>query len=316
MTPTRRVLVTGVAGLIGSAVARRLLIEGKEVVGVDNLSTGFISNVPESAHFIKGNIHDVNCIEKLYSWSFDTIYHIAGQSSGEISFSNPQYDLQTNVQSTLLLLDLAHCMKCRSFVYASSMSVYGEPEDAHIPVTEDALTSPKSFYAIGKLASENYLKIYSDNYGLTCTALRLFNVYGPGQNMQNLKQGMVSIFLSYALQGKTIIVKGSENRFRDQVHIDDAVDAFLRFLEPHQTFENRFHIYNVATGRKTTVYDVLNEIKKQKLKSDVEFLEATPGDQFGIFGDSSKLKEDTGWAPTKKFSDGFREMVDYYREGN
>lgn len=313
MTRAKRILVTGVAGFIGSAVARRLLSEGYEVVGVDNLSTGFLSNVPECAYFIKGNIHDINCIEKLYSWNFETVYHIAGQSSGEISFSDPLYDLKTNVQSTLLLLDLARRMNCKAFVYASSMSVYGEPADANIAVTEDSATLPKSFYAIGKLASENYMRIYSENYGLNCTALRLFNVYGPGQNMENLKQGMVSIFLSYALKGKTIIVKGSGDRFRDQVYVDDVSEAFLLAATKLRRFERSFQVYNISTGEKTTVDNVLDEIKKNGFNNVVEFVEGTPGDQLGIFGNSSKFREDTGWLPTRNFSDGFREMVEYFR---
>lgn len=313
MTSAKKFLVTGIAGLVGSALARRLLAEGHDVVGVDNLTTGFLRNVPEDAHFIRGDVQETNCIEQLDAWNFECIYHVAGQSSGEISFSDPVYDLQTNCQSTLLLLELARRTDCNSFVYASSMSVYGDPKNADIPVTEDSPVCPESFYAVGKLASENYMRVYSKQYGLNCTAMRLFNVYGPGQNMENLKQGMVSIFLAYARKRGRIVVKGSGERFRDQVYIDDITNAFFLVGARQGNHQGYFQIYNISTGEKTTVNDVLREIQNSGFNNEVEFAEATPGDQFGIFGDSRKFQEATGWLPLTSFSDGFRKMVELER---
>lgn len=303
-------LVTGIAGLIGSAIAHRLIEDGSRVVGVDNLRTGFLGNVPNDAVFIEGNIHDPKLVDRLYSYDFDVIYHIAGQSSGEVSFEDPLYDLQTNCQSTLLLLDLAKRKNCESFIYASTMSVYGDLENPEIPVTEETLVKPKSFYAIGKYASEEYMRIYSDSYGLNTIALRLFNVYGPGQNMQNLKQGMVSIFLAQALNGQRIIVKGSKNRFRDQIFVDDVVSAFVAA----QRLTGGFLVYNIATGVKTSVADVLNEIKRCGFENDVQFVEGTPGDQFGIIGNSDKFQGTTGWRPVTSFQDGLRRMIVQIKE--
>jgi len=177
-------LVTGAAGFIGSAVARALVDAGNNVVTVDNLSTGNKDNIPDYVTFFEGDCQDKKIIDKLLVYKFDAIFHIAGQSSGEISFDNPVYDLQTNTQSTLLLLQFALKMGCKNFIYASTMSVYGEQPDGQ--VAESAILMPKSFYGIGKLASENYLRIYGQ-YGIKTTALRLFNVYGPGQNMGNLR---------------------------------------------------------------------------------------------------------------------------------
>ena len=113
--------------------------------------------------------------------------------------------MQTNAQSTLLLLKYALKTNCRKFIYASTMSVYGDQPD--IPIVEESSTLPKSFYAVGKLANELYLNIYS-KYNIDIVALRLFNVYGPGQNMENLKQGMISILLAQALPNKHILIKG------------------------------------------------------------------------------------------------------------
>ena len=153
-------LVTGAAGFIGAAVAKRLVEEGHLVVTIDNLSTGFKNNIPKGVKFIKGNCQDEKVINKLSSYRFDAIFHIAGQSSGEISFDNPTYDLQTNAQSTLLLLKLALKTNCAKFIYASTMSIYGDQKK--MPVNERAISSPISFYGVGKIASEHYMKIYQE----------------------------------------------------------------------------------------------------------------------------------------------------------
>ena len=117
--------------------------QGSKVVTIDNLSTGFRESIPEGVIFIEGNCQDESIINQLNSYQFDAIFHIAGQSSGEISFEDPVYDLQTNAQSTLLLLKYALKTNCKKFIYASTMSVYGNQPD--IPITEEASTLPKSF---------------------------------------------------------------------------------------------------------------------------------------------------------------------------
>jgi len=296
-------LVTGAAGFIGSAVARVLIAQGNRVITVDNLFTGFIKNVPKGVVLIKGNCQDYKIIAELEKYSFDAILHIAGQSSGEISFDDPVYDLQTNTQSTLLLLMLARKTGCKKFVYASSMSVYGDQPDA--PVSEDALTLPKSFYAIGKLASENYLRIYQQ-YGINSIALRLFNVYGIGQNMGNLRQGMVSIYLAQAIKNKHILAKGSPDRYRDFICIDDVVDAFLCALSSKQTL---FKVYNVGTEVRTTVRGLINSIKKNlPFDVTVEYKGFTPGDQFGVYADSSRIENELGFTAKTRLDDGIKKM--------
>src|SRR6056300_509282 len=120
----KSILVTGAAGFIGSAIAKSLLDSGNKVVTVDNLSTGNKECIPYGCELIEGNVYEKEVINKLESYSFDTIIHMAGQSSGEVSFEDPVYDLQTNTQSTILLLNLALKTDCKEFIYASSMSVY------------------------------------------------------------------------------------------------------------------------------------------------------------------------------------------------
>lgn len=299
-------LVTGAAGFIGSALANRLVNEGHEVYTIDNLSTGFKENVPNGVNFIEGNCQDERIYDELYEVSFDAIFHIAGQSSGEISFDDPVYDLQTNTQSTLLLLKLALKTGCQQFIYASTMSVYGDQPDR--PVKENADLNPKSFYGVGKLASEYYLDIYQQ-YGIKSTALRLFNVYGSGQNMENLRQGMVSIFVAQAVRNKHILVKGSKDRFRDFIHIDDVVDAFIAVLNKQN---ESFQQLNISTQEKTTIESLIRIIKKYiPFNVSVEYKGQTPGDQFGITGSNKRAKEVLGWAPKITLDAGMKEMINW-----
>jgi UDP-glucose 4-epimerase len=297
-------LVTGAAGFIGAALAKQFIEQGSKVVTIDNLSTGFRESIPEGVIFIEGNCQDESIINQLNSYQFDAIFHIAGQSSGEISFEDPVYDLQTNAQSTLLLLQYALKTNCKKFIYASTMSVYGVQPD--MPVTEEASTLPKSFYAVGKLASEYYLNIYS-KYIIDIVALRLFNVYGPGQNMENLKQGMVSIFLSQALSNKNILIKGSPDRYRDFVYINDVVNSFTILLSANKP---GYRFYNVSTGVRTTVRELIDKIINYlPYEVSVKYSDSTPGDQFGIYGDATKIEKKLGWKYQTDLDKGLKQMI-------
>lgn len=299
-------LVTGAAGFIGSALARKLITQGHNVWIIDNLSTGIRENIPQEAFFIEGDCQDPSVIDNLDNVKFEAIFHIAGQSSGEISFDDPVYDLQTNTQSTLLLLKYALKVGCKKFIYASTMSVYGDQDI--LPVNEESPTFPKSFYGVGKLASEHYLRIYSE-FNINCTALRLFNVYGPGQNMENLRQGMVSIFLAQALKNNHIHVKGDKNRFRDFVFIDDVINSFLL---AEKSKLNGYNCWNVSAGEKTTI-DFLLKTMIQEIGNEVtvEFDGKTLGDQFGIFGNNDLIKNKIGWTPRCRLTEGLKLMINW-----
>lgn len=282
-------LVTGGAGFVGSALAKQLLLDNHQVCIIDNLSTGYIDNVPAEAVFIQGDCSQVDTISKLSNQYFDAIFHIAGQSSGEISFEDPVYDINCNTISTLLLLQYASKTNCRHIIYASTMSVYGDHQKQIVSETDE--TKPKSFYAIGKLASENYLRVFQETYGIKFTALRYFNIYGPGQNMENMKQGMVSIFLKQVLSNEyaEIAVKGSLERFRDFIYINDLVTITIASLT-NAKMHNQ--IINVGTGIKTTITQVLEVLMEStKIRKEIKEIEGTLGDQFGIYSDMSKLNK-------------------------
>lgn len=302
----KKYLITGAAGFIGSHTAQKFLNDGHEVWTIDNLRTGDRAKIPPAVHFIEGNCQDDVTLRQLGQTRFDAIIHIAGQSSGQISFEDPDYDFQTNVVATVKLAEYALRTQSLRFIYASSMSVYGHVPDA--PIAEDYPAKPISFYGIGKLTSEKYLKMY-EGKGLLATSIRFFNVYGPNQNMHNLKQGMISIYLAQLLKDDKVIVKGALDRFRDFVYIDDAVDFIYRIVhEPNAVGLS----VNCATGVKTTVNDLLKKLADiSGVSKEICQEGTTPGDQKGIYGDVSLVQKKFGFTCKTSLNDGLKRMIDW-----
>jgi len=301
-----KILITGVAGFIGSHVASRFLAEGYSVVGVDDLSSGLIENVPASLEFIQGDLAKTSTIVRLPR-DCRRVLHLAGQSSGEISFDDPVADLEKNTVSTLNLIRYGIENGVERLVYASSMSVYGPVENE--PISESHACRPLSCYGVGKHAAEGYLRVYQSK--LPFVALRMFNVYGPGQDMSNLRQGMVSIYLAQALANGRIEVKGSTDRFRDFIYINDVVEAWFRAT----TYPSALgQTLNLGTGVMTTVGALLEKVCELVPGSSYFVQGATPGDQSGIFADISALKHCLGLGPFTSLDAGLQEFVDWARK--
>lgn len=307
-----RYLITGGAGFIGSQIAARLMTGGDEVVVIDNLKTGTLKNVPKGAEFIEADIRDLKGLQKLDSLSFDAVLHLAAQSSGEISHDDPYYDLDTNARGTLNMLRWAQQKSITRFLNASSMGVYGEVAEELCPVKEDANLNPLSFYGVSKLAGEKYANYFMSK-GMKITSFRMFNVYGPGQNLENMKQGMVSIYMKFILNGEPVVVKGSKDRFRDLIFIDDVVEAWVSSIN-NVSSHNR--VYNLGTGTKTHVYqivDMLLESFGKKLgEYPVQYVGSTPADQFGIYADITKIRRELNWNPAFSIKSGFAKLAEFY----
>lgn len=306
-----KAIVTGGAGFIGSHLSSHLLKAGWSVLAVDNLSSGFLHNVPVGAKFKWLDLTHEDSILGLPADGADVVFHLASHVGQELSFERPIYDFKANAFSTLLLLQWCMQKKVKQFIFASSMNVYGDP--LTLPVTEATPVQPPSPYSVGKIASEYLCNIYQ-NFGVNTTSLRLFNVYGPMQDMQNMKQGMVSIFMTYVARNEPILVRGSKDRFRDFISVHDVVDAFYRCIDERAYGK----VYNVASGRKVFVWQLLNEIIKafgyDPEKYPVTYGEPTPRDQFGVYGAASLLQKDLGWKPSVELTDGLAEMAAWVKE--
>ncbi len=299
------ILITGIAGFIGSKVAERFIKEGYRVYGIDDLSSGNIKNVPKEVDFLKCNLIDPLSVKKIPN-SCEMILHLAGQSSGEISFHHPVEDLMKNTITTLNLIDFGINNNVKKILYASSMSVYGDVDCNNSGVKEEYKLNPKSCYGIGKLSSEKYLKIYQNK--LPFVSLRMFNVYGPGQDMENMKQGMVSIYMSQAIKLKKISIKGSLSRFRDFIYIDDVVESWFKASLSESALNQAI---NIGTGRKTTVNQIVNIIKEITKINDIEVQEGTPCDQLGIYADNSKLKSLLNFNPKVDLINGLKDFYNW-----
>lgn len=296
-----KLLITGVAGFIGSKIAVRALEQGYSVYGVDDLSKGYESNIPQGVNFIKLDLSDKSRFEELPK-NIDVIMHLAGQSSGEVSFDDPVSDLEKNTVSTLNLIEYGIAHQAKRIIYASSMSVYGGVEDKAI--SEIHPCAPLSCYGVGKLASERYLEIFKDK--LPFTALRMFSVYGPGQDLSNLRQGMVSIFLKFAMDREPIPVKGSLKRYRDFIYIDDVVDVWLRAIHNEATINQ---IFNLGTGVRTTLENLLGTMKEFIPGTAWSEIAGTPGDQFGVYADTEKLRTVFGIDNFQKLNSGLKNFI-------
>ena len=300
------VLITGGAGFIGSGLARRLLAAGHLVVVVDNFFTGARGNVPAGVTVVEGDIGRVETLERLPDLPYDAVCHLAAQTSGAVSMEQPLYDIQTNAVSTVLLARWCRQRRVKRLVYASSMSVYGNPPA--LPVAEDAALQPLSYYGVSKLASEHVLRL-AELDGVATTALRMFNVYGPGQNLANLRQGMASIYLAFLLKKEEVPVTGALTRFRDFVYIDDILDAWMTVVARPATPSP---VYNLGSGVPVTVRELLDALIVAcglPTNHPVRILPAPPGDQFGLFSDSGRAAAELDWRAHVPFGEGIRRMV-------
>jgi len=306
-----KILVTGGAGFIGSHIARHLVEKGERVLVADNLASGYEKNVPRKADILNMDISDHKALAKLPGRDIKAVIHLAAQSSGEISNEKPLLDIMTNSVGTLALLRWCRDNGIKRFIFSSSMAVYGQPEEPCVKETDPC--RPLSLYGISKLTAENYVNHFARD-GMDTTIFRFFSVYGPGQDLGNMKQGMVSIYLAYILKGETLYVKGSSDRFRDFIYVDDVADAVIASIDSPAAYGKT---YNLATGVKTFVRDLvdmeLEALGKDRSIYPVKYEGRTPDDQFGLYADISRIEKDLGWRPKVALSEGIRRMSKWAR---
>ena len=284
-----KLLVTGGAGFIGSKLINILLKENHEITTIDNLSSGHIENIPDCVNFINGNCGDDNLINNLNT-KYDAIIHLAAQSGGEGSFYDVIYDINTNAKATLLLLELAKRTDCKRFIFTSTVAVYGGKNNIEY-YSEDDPVDPHTFYAVNKLTSEHYMRLYYENYNINYTIFRLFNCYGPGQNLSNLSQGIVSIYLRQFIDDNFdhVLVKGALTRYRDLIYIDDVTNILNDSITNDKFFNE---IINLGTGKKTTVESLLDKIVGiGKFTKKIIVEGTTPGDMDGVVANITKLQK-------------------------
>lgn len=300
-------LITGGSGFIGFALAKNLAQNKKNKIYIMDLKTKnkeIKINKQNNIIIIDGDIRNEKFFNKLISINFQTIYHLAAQTSAELSEENPLNDIETNLIGTLNICKFAKLNKTKNIIFSSSMAVYGND---NFNKSENSKCEPVSYYGITKLASEKIIKKINNN-NIKYKIFRLFNVYGPGQDLKNMYQGMVSIYLSQALLKKIVGVKGSINRRRDCIYIDDVI----KILKSSKLKYN--NIYNVGTGSSISVKKILNQIsKKLNKKIKIKKLKNTKGDIFVSQANIKKLIK-IGLKPNISFDSGIKKMIEYYND--
>ncbi len=298
----KKVLITGGLGLIGSSIAKKIINDGYEVIIIDNKSTNITSTI-DGTEIIEADITKNDALEGIKLSHVDTMLHLAGQSSGPKSYEEPYQDVRDNVLGTINALRFCGANNIRRIVFASSFAVYGDPVGKEIFTEEDSC-NPLSVYGTSKYACEKYIKILSKKFNLTYDMLRMFNVYGPGQDLGRKDQGIVSIFLSYVREGNYIPVMGSLKRFRDLVYIDDVVDGWIACLKNEKS---KNEIYNLGSGKKSYVGDLIEkliQVEGKKGMVKVEEVGVTPGDLMGSYADMSKMKRSLGFTAQTNLDEG------------
>lgn len=301
-----KVLITGGAGFIGTALASHLKDISYEVTLID-LPNKF-SSLHDNFKCYPVDIRDYDSFRVLGD-GFDCIYHLAAQTSGLISQEQPTLDVDTNVKGTLNVCNFARATNVPKIIFSSSMATYGDKKGS---IQEQGSQMPLSNYGVSKKAAESYIHMFRQ-YGVKSTIFRLFNVYGPGQDLLNLKQGMASIFMAQAIQSTEIKVTGSLNRYRDFIYIDDVISALSLGLNAVTDNE----VYNVGSGCATTVSELIDLILSVQGQDKSEFfindIGSHDGDQFGSIADIEKLSA-LGWFPTTDLQSGLMKMYLYAKD--
>ena len=304
----KNILITGVAGFIASKIAEKFKKEKFNIIGIDDLSGGDKKNVPQGVRFIKGDLANKKTFKSLPKNCYQ-ILHLAGQSSGEVSFDDPASDLSKNTLSTLNLIEYGIASRTKLFLYASSMSVYGKQSKKK--AMEEDICNPLSCYGVSKLTSEKYLKIFSKK--IPFLSLRMFNVYGPGQNMKNLRQGMVSIFLAQAIKNKKIIIKGSLKRVRDFIYIDDVVDTWFKASKLKKNLNQNI---NIGSGKATSVKQLAELIVKKVKNTTFKTTTGTKGDQFYVCSNNNLLKKILYKKKFVSLNQGLNKFITFLKNNN
>ncbi|SEM84838.1 NAD-dependent epimerase/dehydratase family protein [Nonomuraea pusilla] len=307
-----RVLVTGGAGFIGSNLVDRLLVEGHEVVAVDDLSSGSRDNLAEAARHDRFRLHELDIrdpalIGLVAELRPEVVCHLAAQISVRKSVADPVHDARLNVEGTASVLTAAHAGNTRKVVFASSVAVYGRP--ATIPVPGDAPTDPRSPYAASKLSAETYLATFRALYGIEYTTLVLANVYGPRQSPEG-EAGVVSIFTDALLRGTPTVVYGDGTQTRDYVYVDDVVDGFVRACGS----EGNGRRFNLGTGIQTTDRRLHTIIADAAGAADKPgFAQPRLGDLPAMAVDPVPAFEGLGWEPRTDLPTGVKQTVEWAR---
>lgn len=307
-----RYLITGMAGFIGSTLARALLSQGHSVRGIDNLSTGRMENLTEILSDVEFEVADLQDDAAMRSAceGVDFVLHQAALASVPRSVKDPLSSHASNVNGTLTLLLAARDAGVKRIVYAASSSAYGDQEGQS--KHEEMTPRPSSPYAVQKLACEHYLQAFCKVYGMEAVCLRYFNIFGPRQAADSPYSGVIAQFIFKMLAGETPTINGDGLVSRDFTYVDNAVQANLLACTAPGEFANG-RVFNVGTGRTQTLNDLYSGLAEILHFSEAaKYGPTRPGDIMHSQADISRAQRELGYNPAVSFHAGLEKTAAWY----
>jgi len=300
------VLVTGVAGFIGSNLAHRLVASGYEVLGIDNLSSGTPENVPPGVDFHIADIRGPEIYDLMRG--ADAVFHLAAKTNLPDCMKDPIAASEVNVTGTVNVLEAARRAKVGKVVYADTSAEYEGIKELPADVNK---ICPLSTYAVSKHGGALFCELYQRFFNPHITVLRYFNVYGPAQDWRRVFPPVVCSFITKLLRGERPTIYGTGKKRRDFIYVDDVNDFHLLVLKDHRCAGK---VYNVGTGTNYSVLEIFNLIEEKlrtglKPKWEPDMLceaDATLAD----IGENLQLN----WRPRVEIHEGLQRTIDYYRE--
>ena len=330
----KTILITGIAGFIGFSLAKKIALEGYNIIGIDNLNSyydvnlkyarlkelGFnfsnneeigTSDLLPNIKFIKISIEDKQEIEKLFSENkIDIVVNLAAQAGVRYSISNPDVYIQSNIVGFSNLIEASKINKIEHFIFASSSSVYGNSLVA--PFKEDFNTDmPISIYAATKKSNELIAQVYNHLFNLKTTGLRFFTVYGPWGRPDMAP----FLFIKSILEGESINVFNNGNLKRDFTYIDDIVSGILNVINsPGKDSDRSARIYNLGNGAPVNLMDFISVLEKEVgRKAMINYLPMQPGDVFETFADTTLISKEIGYQSQITIENGINQFVQWYK---
>jgi len=334
----KKILVTGAAGFIGFHLCERLMKEGFDVVGLDNINDyydvnlkygrlvelgihknkaeQFLNKTSSSTYgqklsFIRMNLEDYENLPKLFeNENFDIVCNLAAQAGVRYSIENPKAYIDSNIQGYLNVLECCRHYSVKRLVYASSSSVYGNSDS--VPFKEsDTVDYPISLYAATKKSNELMAHTYSHLYNIQTIGLRFFTVYGPWGRPDMA----LFLFTDAIINNKSIKVFNHGNLSRDFTYIDDIIDGVFATLIKESIENKKYQLYNIGNSSPVKLMDFIEEIERSTGKiAKKEMLSMQPGDVNKTFADVTSLKKNFNYQSKTPIKVGVSKFVDWYKE--
>lgn len=303
-----RVLVTGGAGFIGSHIVDALIEHGHNVSVVDDLSEGSRANLNPRARLFDVSVNDACALERAFAEAKpEIVSHHAAQISVRNSMYDPTHDAQVNIIGSLNVLEAAVKHDVERFIFASTSAVYSRPQT--LPMSETHPMMPESVYGVSKLSVENFVRLYSNTYGIKHKIFRYGNVFGPRQNPHG-EAGVVAIFTGQFLRGEQPTIFGDGTKTRDYIFVSDVVSASIAAMRDSGDNDT----YNIARGIGVSDYEIFDTVGAIADSSmEPNYAPIRPGEAEHVSLDPTKAHEFLSWEPRVSLHDGIAQVVEHYR---